>query len=815
MHGRGFRTLHWLLAIGVWGVFSTPESRAMKPARPISAPSKLHVSPQNIALDNPEATQQLLVRSSDKPADLTRLASYEVLAPQIVTVDAAGLVLPKAEGQTTLLIRHGSKEIRVPIEVRGLRAPPAVSFESDIIPILTKRGCNAGACHGKAEGKNGFKLSVFGFDTRADHQALVMEARGRRIFRNSPDYSLVLRKATGQMAHGGGRRLPTDSLHYQRLRRWIVEGARFGAGAPGVAAIEVEPRQLVLGFGGSQQLRATAIDAAGKRRCVTVEAQYDSNAATIARVDGRGWIKASNVPGQAAILVRYLGHVTLCRVTVPRPGVSFTRPPEVNFIDRLAWNNLARLGIAPSDLADDATFLRRVFLDTIGTLPTVKEARTFLADTRTDKRSRLIDRLLQRPEYADYWAMRWSDLLRVDRDTITPAGAVAMTRWLRRQFADNLPYDEFARVILTARGNTAGQGPVAIYKVLTTPEEMSRSFSQVFLGVRIACAQCHHHPSERWAQDDYYALAGFFTGIGRKPLPGGTEAIFAQRGTELNHPRTGKPVPAQALGAKPADFTGTADRRTVLARWMTAPDNPFFARAIANRLWAHYFGRGLVEPLDDLRATNPATNEPLLEALAKYLRDVKYDLKAFTRTLLNSRLYQLGSKTNASNVNDEQNFSHALPKAIPAEVLLDAISQATGVPKKFNGWPLGYRAIQVWDNRMPSYFFRIFGRPVRASVCECERSNEPSIAQALHLMNSEEIMSKIHDRKGNARRLARSKKDLREVIDTLYLGTLSRYPTEKEKGLMLKVFAEAEDRQTAVEDILWAVLNTRSFVYNH
>jgi hypothetical protein len=776
--------------------------------------SQLQVSPASVLLDNPEATQQLLVRSPTGSADLTRLATYAVLDPQIASVDPTGLVQPRAEGRTSLVVRHGSESSLIPVEVRGMKSPTPVSFASEIIPILSRSGCNSGACHGKAEGKNGFKLSVFGFDAVADHQALVMEARGRRVFPGAPENSLILRKSTGQMAHGGGKRLAPDSLSYQRLRRWISEGARFGAGAGPVTAIEVEPAQQILGFHQTQQLRVTAINAAGGRRCVTVDAEYDSNAATIARVDARGWVQASDVPGQAAILVRYLGHVTLCRVTVPRPGVRFTRPPEANFIDRLAWDNLARLGIPPSDGADDATFLRRVFLDTIGTLPTVAEARAFLTDTRPDRRSQLIDQLLQRPEYADYWAMRWSDLLRVDRDRIKPAGAVAMTRWLRRQFADNRPYDEFVRDLLTARGAT-DEGATPFYKTLTTPEDMSRSFSQLFLGVRIACAQCHHHPSERWGQEDYFALAGFFTGVGRKTILGETEAIVTQKGIDLPHPRTGKPIPPRALGAVAADFNGTEDRRTVLARWMTAPDNPFFARAIANRLWAHYFGRGLVEPLDDLRATNPATNEPLLDELAKHLRDSKYDLKAFTRTLLNSQLYQRSSRPLPENAGDEQNYSHAVPRAIPAEVLLDAICQAAGVPEKFNGWPLGYRAIQVWDNRMPSYFFRIFGRPVRASVCECERSNEPSIAQALHLMNSEEITGKIRDRQGTARRLARSGKPPRELIDDLYLGTLSRFPSDRERALMLQVFADAEDRQSAVEDVLWALVNTREFVYNH
>jgi hypothetical protein len=801
MHRRPL-TVCPLLLLGLWA--ATPAHAA------------LLVSPASVTLDNPEAVQQLLVRSPESPADLTRLATYEILDPKIAGVDATGLIQPKGEGRTVLVVRHGKEEMRIPVEVLGLRSPAPVSFETQIVPILTKRGCNAGACHGKAEGKNGFKLSVFGFDTAADHQALVAEGRGRRVFPASPENSLLLRKATGQISHGGGRRIPGDSLDHARLRRWLVEGARFGAGTSAVTAIEVEPKQQVLGFGGTQQLCVTAVAADGKRHCVTLDAQYDSNAASIAGVDPRGWVKAGDVPGEAAILVRYLGHVTVCRVTIPRPGVRFPRPPEANFIDRLAWDKLERLGIAPSEPADDATFLRRVFLDTIGTLPTATEARAFLADTRADRRGRLIDALLQRPEYPDYWAMRWSDLLRVDRDMITPAGAVAMTRWLRRQFADNRPYDEMVRTILTARGSTADEGPASIYKALTTPELMSRSFSQLFLGVRIECAQCHHHPSERWGQEDYYALAGFFTGVGRKTLPGQPEAIFAQKGSELNHPRTGKPVPAHALGAAPADFSGAPDRRAVLAQWMTSPDNPFFARAIANRLWAHYFGRGLVEPLDDLRATNPATNEPLLDELAKHLREAKFDMKALTRTLLNSRLYQLSGQAQSSNTSDEQNFSHSLPKAIPAEVLLDAISQATGVPEKFNGWPEGYRAIQVWDNRMPSYFFRVFGRPVRASVCECERSNEPSIAQALHLMNSEEIMGKIQARQGTARRLARSDKPPREVIDELYLGTLSRYPTDNERSLMLKVFDEAgADRQGAVEDVLWALLNMRGFVYNH
>ncbi|MBM4069598.1 MAG: DUF1549 domain-containing protein [Planctomycetes bacterium] len=797
------------IVLGAWLAFAAAECRAQG----------LRVSPASIVLDNPEASQQILVHA--RPAgDVTRSATYESLDPKIAVVDKAGLVQPVSEGRTTIIAHHGSEQARLGVEVSGFKKPAPVAFETEVMAIFSKAGCNAGACHGKAEGKNGFKLSVFGFDPAADFESLMKETRGRRVFPSSPKNSLLLLKGTGQIAHGGGRRLDPNGLPYRRLLRWIEEGAQFSAGTP-ITHIEVEPREQILGFAGTQQLRVTAVDAEGKRRCVTADAQYDSNAGTVAKVDARGRVQANSVPGQAAILVRYLDHVTLCRITVPRPVLAghdkdkFIRPPEANFIDRLAWDHLERLAIPPSDLCDDATFLRRAFLDTIGTLPTVAEARDFLADKRPNRRALLIDRLLDRPEYADYWAMRWSDLLRVDRDTITPAGAVAMTRWLRRQLADNRPYDEFARTILTARGSVADEGPAAIYKALTTPEEMSRSFSQLFLGVRIQCAQCHHHPSERWSQDDYFALAGFFTGVGRKTPAGASETIFAAEGIDLKHPRTGKLVPAQALGATKADFARVPDRRTVLARWLTTPDNPFFARALANRLWAHYFGRGLVEPLDDQRATNPAVNEPLLDALAKHLRDVKFDVKAFTRTLLNSRLYQLAGLAPGRSV-DEQNSSHASPRAVPAEVLLDAISQATGVAERFNGWPEGYRAIQLWDNRMPSYFLRIFGRPVRASVCECERSNEPSIAQALHLMNSEEIMNKIRARQGTARKLARSDKTPAAIIDELYLGTLSRFPSEREREVMLRVFTESgDDRQAAVEDVLWALLNTRGFVYNH
>lgn len=786
------------------------------------AGAELVVSPDSVRLDSPEASQQVLVgapQADGRRVDVSRVATYSVSAPEIAQVGPQGLMRPLADGRTELVVRYGGEEVRVPLEVRGLRDPAPVSFRNEVVPILTKAGCNAGGCHGKAEGQNGFRLSIFGYDAESDYAALVLEGRGRRVSRAAPDTSLLLQKGTAQVPHGGGRKIEPDSYRHRRLRRWIEEGAGLDAADSDtgrIVTIEVEPPEQVLLAGGAQQLRVSAVDAAGHRTCVTTEAAYESNAGTIAEVDVAGLVRASDIPGEAAIFVRYLGHVAVCRITLPRPGVTFERPAETNFIDRLVWDKLQRLGIPPSGPADDAEFLRRVYLDTIGTLPTPDEARAFLADPSPDKRARLIDRLLEREEYADYWTMRWLDILRADPLRITPEGAAAMQRWLNRQFRENRPYNDFARELLTVQGNTVAEGPGAFYKVFRKPEEASSAVSQLLLGVRIECAQCHHHPSERWGQDDYIGLAGFFTGITLKALPGGNEAIVSRGGKDLPHPRTGEVVAARALGAEPADFSPAADRRAALADWMTAPDNRFFARAIANRLWAHYFGRGLVEPIDDLRETNPASNEPLMAALAAHLHEVRFDLKAFTRTLLNSDVYQLSSRADDSNRDDLQNFSHALHKSLPAEVLLDAISQSTGSPEKFNGWLAGYRSIEVWDNRVPSYFFRIFGRPVRATVCECERSNEPSITQALHLLNSPEIMAKIRDRHGRARKLATS--DLRpdEIIDELYLATLSRQPTAEETVLMREAFSSPEaTRRAAAEDVLWALLNSKEFLFNH
>jgi len=783
--------------------------------------AELVVTPTQVTLSDPEAAFQLLVSTTvedQRRIDLTRKVRYESLNAKIATVDETGLVEAADDGETDVVIHFEKQSAKVHVKVQGTRQPRPLSFADEIMPALTKAGCNTGGCHGKAEGQNGFKLSVFGFDPQADHNAIVHYGRGRRVFLSAPDRSLLLRKATAVEPHGGGQRIQVGDLHYRRLLRWLSEGGGWVEDdRPKLVRIEVEPTEQTLLARETQQLRVWAIDAAGGRTCVTTEAEYESNAGTIAGVDRRGYIEASDIPGEAAVLARYQGYVAVSRITIPRPGPKYARPPENNFIDHLAWDKLQRLGLEASPLCDDATYLRRVFLDIIGTLPTGDEARAFLADTRPDKRAKLVDHLLDRPEYVDYWTMRFSDILRIERGAIGADGAVAITRWLRRQFSENRPYDSMVRELLLARGNVKAEGPAAYYKAMPNAEVLARSVSQAFLGVRIECAQCHHHPSERWGQDDYFALAGMFNGIARKRLaPSGEEFVVPAKAVDLKHPRTGEAVAARPLGVEPKeDVNPLADRRVWLVEWMLDDKNAYFSTLIANRLWAHYLGRGLVEQIDDLRTTNPASNEPLLAALAEHMRKVKYDLKQFTRTLLASRVYQLASTTTESNALDEQNFSHALHKPMPAEVLLDAINQVTGGREDFEGWPAGYRSIQLWDNRVPSYFFRIFGRPARATVCECERSNEPSIAQALHLMNSPEIAEKIRMRSGTAATLALSKATAEELIESVFLSALARKPSEQEMSLLRAVFAEGGDRRAAVEDVMWAVLNSKEFLYNH
>ncbi len=721
----------------------------------------VRVFPESIILTSPEASEQIvIIRVSDtgNAHDMSRSVQYQPVDPTIVSVSTDGRVTALRDGVTEIRIECDGVTRTLPVRVSGLATPTPVSFRNEVIPVLSKAGCNSGGCHGKAEGQNGFKLSVFGYDALADYNAMVRDGRGRRIFPAVPENSLLLTKATGIIPHGGGIRIERDSRWHRLLLRWIREGLPLDEQKSSVVSIRVDPAEVSLDALSRLQLRVDAIDSSGGRLGVTAEADFQSNNDAIASVTRTGLIEATDVPGEAAILVRYMGHVAVCRVTRPRPASSFSRPPEANFVDKHLWDKLQKLNIQPSDIADDATFLRRVFLDIIGTLPTVAETKAFLDDSRADKRERLIEHLLNRPEYADFWAQKWTDLLQVDKDILGPQSAMAMSRWVRSQFRQNVPFDVFAQRVVTAEGSTLNESPAGFFQVQADAEKSARAISQLFLGVRIECAQCHHHPFERWDRSDYFAWAGLFSGLDRKPGLNGSVKIVSKPATPLNHPGTGEPVALSVLGGKPDDSQTQEDARQTVARWMTSRENPWFAKTIVNRMFAHFFGRGLVEPLDDLRATNPASNEELLLALEHHFIDVNYDLKALIRTLAMSQAYQRTSQPNDANRLDDQNYSHALWKPIPAEVLLDALSQATGVPEQFDGWPTGYRAVELWDNKLPSQFLQVFGRPTRQTVCACERGTEPSIAQALHLMNSETTSARVGEstRAGRATCRARS-----------------------------------------------------------
>lgn len=696
--------------------------------------------------------------------------------------------------------------------------PRRFNFENDIVPILSKFGCNTSGCHGKAEGQNGFKLSVFGFDPGGDYAALTQEGRGRRVLPALPERSLLLAKASGGIPHGGGVRIDRSSDEYGTLRDWIAAGLPFGSPAdPRVVSITVSPRERELEAGARQALTVTARYSDGHTADVTRHAKFQSNNEGLAAVDESGLVKAGPVPGEAAIMASYLGEVDVFRALVPRSERIENYPalPENNFLDGLVYRKLRKLQVLPSEQAGDGDFLRRVYLDVIGTLPTADEARAFLGDSRPDRRARLVEELLHRPEFADFWALKWSDVLRVDRQALGHKRAYAYYRWIRESIAANVPYDRFCREIVAAEGPLSGSPAGSFYKVVTKPGEMAGTLSQVFLGVRIECAQCHHHPFDRWSQTDYFGMQAFFTQVSFKPTPAG-ESLVAGTASPTVHPRTGETVAAHALASAAAGAEPTGDRRKQLAEWMTSPDNPWFARNFVNRVWAHFLGRGLVEPVDDVRLTNPPTNPELLDALAGHFVETKFDFQQLIRTITASRVYQASSTPNATNERDDQNYSRALLKPLQAEVLFDAVCQTTGVPEKFPGMPAGVRAIQLWDSQTPHYFLKLFGRPTRTTACECERTKEPSVAQVLHGLNSPELQEKLSHAGGRLARLVAAQADDGSLADELYLTFYSRFPAASERQAVIEYLkTRAADRRKATEDIAWSMLNTAEFQFNH
>lgn len=776
--------------------------------------------PAAVQLVGPGAVSSILVHgrtAEGRLYDLTRDSVFRAKSKDL-TVSPAGLVSGKADGAGAIEVEVSGRVLSVPVNVSGTQMPKHYNFENDIIPLFSKFGCNSSGCHGKAEGQNGFKLSVFGFDPRADHDALTKEGRGRRVFPAAAERSLLLRKIGGDLPHGGGVRILPGSREYETLRGWIAAGLPVGeADDPKVVSIAMAPQERVLDMQAGQQLRVTARYSDGREEDVTSLAKYQSNNDALAAVDTAGLVMTGESPGRGTVMASYMNEMAVFRVIIPRPE-KIDRYPELptqNYIDPLVYDQLRKLNILPSEVSDDAEFLRRIYLDVIGTLPTAAEARAFLADTRPDRRARLIDALLQRPEFNDVWALWWSDVLRVDRQALGHKGARAYYDWIHASLEQNKPLDRFVRELLTAEGPLAEAPAGYFYQVVQQPGQMASTLSQVLLGVRIACAECHHHPFDQWSQTDYYGMTAFFTQVSRKKSPLG-DALVVSGNPETKHPRSGQTITPHALLTEMPEKSAEGDRRRVLADWVTSPDNRWFGRNIANRLWAHFAGRGLVEPVDDFRQTNPPTNPALLDALAKDFTDHGYDLRYLIRSITNSRTYQLSSRPNATNERDEQSYSRALFKRMPAEVLYDAVCQSTGVSEKFGGVPSGPRAIQLWDNRVSHYFLKLFGRPVRQTACECERSGEASVAQVLHLMNSPEISAKLSHESGRIAQLVRETPADDKLVEELYLTFFSRLPNEEERRVAVEYLASASgNRRRSAEDLAWSMLNSLEFVFNH
>ena len=702
-------------------------------------------------------------------------------------------------------------------------AQTPVSFELDVQPILTANGCNAGACHGKQRGQNGFQLSLLGFDPDFDFAALAKEARGRRVFPADPERSLLLAKATGSVPHGGGVRIDLGSPDYQVLLNWIAAGTpRQVEDEPTLERIELSASALSLSPGTTKPLIVTAHYSDGSQRDVTARTGYQSNQSAIVDVNDSGVVTAGPLPGEATIMARYMNLIGTCQVAIPLSGEvaaeTYAGLPRKNFIDGLVWDKLQSLRITPSLPADDAKFMRRVYVDIIGRIPTAEEAREFLALTDPNKRQLLVDSLLARPEYADHWANKWVDLLRPNPYRVGIKAVLNYDHWIRDAFRKNKPYDQFVNELLTAQGSTFRNGAVTLYRDRRSPDEVATLVSQIFLGIRLECAKCHHHPFEKWSQEDFYSFAAYFARVGRKgggvspPISGSEEVVMIGKRGSVSHPLSGEVLDPRPLFGESAVTADNSDWRIPLANWITADENIYFRQVIVNRVWADLMGRGLVDPVDDLRATNPPSNGPLLVALADHFRDVNYDLKQLIRTMTLSHVYALSSLPSDRNVSDRRNYSRHYRTRLRAEVLLGAIDDITGVPTNFQAMPIGSRPNQIWTHRVGSLFLDTFGRPDPNKDPPCERLEESTVTQTLHLMNSPELYSKVTSDKGRMAALAASNHSIAEIVEELYLAIYGRFPTPDEFQFAETLFGrEGTTRRKTIEDLAWSLMNTPEF----
>jgi hypothetical protein len=818
------RRITWLVLSAAFVVPS--EAMADAPGDSIGNPAKVVIEPGQSTLVGQRSTRQLIASATDPDGatrDLTRLLTWTSLDPAIATVSPRGQVVPHANGKVTIVARGGSIEASATVEVSGLDKVRPVSFRNDVIPSFSQAGCNMGACHGTPTGKGGFRLSLRGYLPDQDFSVVTREAAGRRINVMASESSILLRKPLGEVPHEGGLRLLRNSKSYEYIRDWMKEGAKDDPGAPAATRLEILPGPRVLNAPAkTQQVAVVAHYADGSSRDVTPTCYYNSSNPEIAEVDADGFISFKN-RGEVAVIAHYLDLVANVRLTylVEVPGFKVAEVPADNTIDRTVFSKLNRMRISPSELCTDAEFIRRSSLDTLGILPSPEEVKAFLADQAPDRRNKLVDRLLARPEFADFWTLKFADILRANGRLIETKGTHAFNRWIKANLQQNTPLDRFVRELLTANGSTLRNPAANYFRISRDPESSTETTAQLFLGVRIQCAKCHNHPFERWTQDDYYGFAAFFSRIKRKPgtLPE-DEVIYATNAGEVRQPRTGKTMKPKALGGPVFDDSGSADpnmldRRQNLADWLTGSKNPFFAKSLVNRIWYHLMGRGIVEPVDDFRDSNPASNDELLDGLTADFVKGGFDLKALVRSILVSRAYQLSSKANEFNAADVLYFSHATTKLLPAEVLLDAISVVTSTTTPFDGLPKGTRATQIPDGKMENPFLKTFGRPARELACECERESDSNLSQALQLIGGATVNGKLRDDNGRMAKLAKSNASNEEIAKELYLVAVAREPNATETAAAVKHLAGAADRRQAVEDLGWVLINSKEFLFRH
>jgi mono/diheme cytochrome c family protein len=820
----------WVHAGAPW-----PEGREIHPRRPgeleaaLALPIReLAVFPKDIKLEHPEDHQGIVVIATLEDGtqrDCTHFATLSLASPygnaQPVAKLEGSRLVPLNDGKVELIARLGTRENKTTVEASRMGSPRPLRFAADVLPVLTRFGCNSGGCHGSARGQDGFHISLFGYDPKADYDALTRQMIGRRVNNAVPEESLLLTKSVGAAPHGGGKRFSTDDEAYRVIRDWIALGATPDpADSPEPERISIEPEKLLLaGENRSIPLRVRAHYKDGSDRDVTSLAVFSTSNPDAAAVDEHGLL-TSRQRGEAFVMARFHTFTEGVEVIVIPENTPYQRVAESggNVVDKFIGDKLERLRITPSPLASDPVFLRRATLDINGRLPTLEEQDAFLADTSPDKRAKLIDRLLERPEFAQIWVMRWAELLQIrtnNQTGVSYKAALLYFTWLQERMSRNIPLDQIVRELLGATGGTFANPAGNFYKSEMDMLKFSENVAQAFLGTRLQCAQCHNHPFDRWTMDDYYGWASFFSQVGKKKGHDPRETVVFNRGSGgVQHPVGKRDVPPKFLGGTVPDVKGK-DRRVVLADWLTAPDNPYFSRNIANIVWSHHFGIGIVEPVDDMRLSNPPSNPELLDALAARLRDSKYDLRDLVRLIANSHAYQRVTTPNETNLLDERNFSRALVRRMRAEILQDVLADQAGTQNKFKGLPLGARAVQIADGNTSNYFLTTFGRATRATVCSCEVKLEPNLSQALHLINGEMTHQRV--RKGGLiQQWTDAKKSPDEIVTLIYRRALCRPPTSEETKTLLKDLPDKpESHRAYLEDIFWAVLNSKEFVFNH